>query len=314
MGAGTGCLDVGHVVQFYGHDEELADRVAGYLLEALDAGGAAIVIATAAHRREFAARLTEAGADLAAAARRGAYLALDASDTMRAFMTAGRLDADAFDRVIGGLIGRAGRNGPGQAGGGRPVRAYGEMVALLWDAGLVNLAVELEEMWDALGRRHRFSLLCGYPAGSVIRAGALDAFAEVCRVHRAVTGLSPPVHTARAFAFSRDAATAARHFAIDELRRLDAADLADDTALVVTELAANAIVHAHSGFTVDLWLRPDALRISVRDAGPLPAAGAAAALPAAPPHGLGAVDALASRWGVEPLGPAGKAVWVELRR
>lgn len=333
MGVGTGYLNVGHVVQFYGHDEELADRVADYLLEALDADGVAIVIATPAHRREFEARLTQAGADLAAATRNGAYLALDASDTMRAFMTGDRLDAGAFDRVIGGLISRAADKGTGEAGGARPVRAYGEMVALLWDAGLVNAAVELEEMWDALGRRHPFSLLCGYPVGSVTRAGAVDAFAVVCRLHREVTGLSHPIHAApsaagapgaaaapgapgavRAFAFSREAPAEARHFAVDELRRLDAADMADDTALVVTELTANAIVHAHSGFTVDLSLRTDALRISVRDAGPLPAAGGAAALPAAPPHGLGAVHALASRWGVEPLGPAGKSVWVELRR
>jgi hypothetical protein len=39
-----------------------------------------------------------------------------------------------------------------------------------------------------------------------------------------------------------------------------------------------------------------------------------AELAPAPLHGLGAVDALASRWGVESLGTAGKTVWVELRR
>jgi hypothetical protein len=54
----------------------------------------------------------------------------------------------------------------------------------------------------------------------------------------------------------------------------------------------------------------DRLRISVRDAGPLDGA----ALRPAPLHGLGAVDALASRWGVESLGNAGKTVRVELLR
>ena len=33
-----------HVVQFYGHDHELTERVAGCLLRALEDGGAAIVI------------------------------------------------------------------------------------------------------------------------------------------------------------------------------------------------------------------------------------------------------------------------------
>jgi hypothetical protein len=124
----------------------------------------------------------------------------------------------------------------------------------------------------------------------------------------------------RTFAFSREAPAAARHFAVGALRRwagadlAEHADLADDAALVVTELAANAVVHARSGFTVTLSVPGDVLRISVRDASPLPSSGAGPALPPAPLHGLGAVDALASRWGVKSLGNAGKTVWVDLRR
>ncbi|HEV2934424.1 MAG TPA: MEDS domain-containing protein [Streptosporangiaceae bacterium] len=311
----------GHVVQFYGHEEELADRVAAYLREALDGGGVAIVIATQAHRRAFEARLARltgvgAGADLDAAAGRGAYLALDADETLRALMIGDRLDGGAFEAEIGGLIRRAGQDGART----RPVSAYGEMVALLWDAGLVSAAVQLEQMWDGLLRRHPFSLFCGYPAESVIRDGHLDAFAEMCRLHHEVLGPWPRDSASaraaargatRTFAFHREAPAAARHFAVGALPRLGVADLADDAALVVTELAANAIVHARSGFTVDLAAWPGVLRISVQDTSPAPAG---AALPAAPLHGLGAVDALASRWGVEPLGPAAKAVWVELRR
>src|SRR3984957_6423631 len=168
--------DGGHVVQFYGHEEELADRVAGYLLGALRAGGVAVFIATAAHRRAFERRLADVGVDLAAAARAGTYRALDAGGTLRALMTGGQLDRGAFDRGIGELIADAGR-------GKRPVRAYGEMVTLLWDDGLVNDAVRLEEMWDSLGLSHSFSLLCSYPARSVTGDGHVEAFAEGCRLH-----------------------------------------------------------------------------------------------------------------------------------
>ena len=208
--------------------------------------------------------------------------------------------------------------------GGRPVRAYGEMVALLWDDGLVNAAIQLEAMWNELGRAHSFSLFCGYPVGSVTRDGHLDAFAAVCRLHQEVVGFSAarvsgsggPAdgHSAvRTFAFARDAPAAARHFTVGTLRDWGGGDIADDAALAVTELAANAIVHAHSAFTILLSVRGDLVRISVRDARPLPAAPGAALAPA-PLHGLGAVDALASRWGVESLGNAGKTVWVELCR
>jgi hypothetical protein len=113
----------------------------------------------------------------------------------------------------------------------------------------------------------------------------------------------------RTFAFARDAPALARHFAVATLRGWGAGDVADAAALVVTELAANAILHAHSAFTVILSARADLLRISVRDASPLHGE-----LRPAPLHGLGAVNAMASRWGVESLGNAGKTVWVDLHR
>src|SRR6266550_3582940 len=131
---GTENLNVGrHVVQFYGRDEELAERVTDYLLGALDSGGAAIVIATPEHRRAFETRLRQAG-----------------------------LDSAAFDRVIGAVIRRA-------AVGGRAVRAFGEMVALLWDDALVTDALQLEALWEELAARHPFSLFCAYRADSVTR-------------------------------------------------------------------------------------------------------------------------------------------------
>jgi hypothetical protein len=288
-----------HVVQFYGRDEELADRVTDYLLGALDGGGVAVVIATPEHRREFETRLGQAGVDLAAARGDGSYLAWDAAQMLSELMAAGKLDGAAFDRVIGAVIAAAGA-------GGRPVRAFGEMVALLWDDGLVSDAVRLEAMWEELGGRHPFSLFCGYRTDAVTRD--MDAFAEVCRLHGEIVGSRSG--TARPFPFSREAPAAARHFAVATLNAWGAGDLAGDVALVVTELAANAIVHARSAFTVTLSVHDDLLRISVRDAVPLDGAG----LRPAPRHGLAVVAALASRWGVESLGNAGKTVWVDLLR
>ena len=311
---GTENLNVGqHVVQFHGHDGELAERVPDYLRMALDGGGAAIVIATPEHRSEFEARLEQAGAGLAAARADGRYLTLDARETLREVLADGAtLDGAAFDRVIGSLIRQA-------AAAGRAVRAYGELVALLWDDGLVNAAAQLEALWAEFSRTQPFSLFCGYRADSVTRE--IDAFAEVCRLHHAVVGPGPDSPSAQAgvpdavrtFGFSREAPATARHFAVATVCEWGLADVADDAALVVTELAANAIVHAQSGFTVVLSPRGNLLRIAVRDRCPLPAEGQAALMPI-PLHGLGAVDALAIRWGVESLGNAGKTVWVDVRR
>ena len=72
------------------------------------------------------------------------------------------------------------------AASGRRVRAYGEMVALLWDAGDVLGAIELETLWHELGRELSFSLFCSYPASSVSGPEHAQALHQVCHLHSAV--------------------------------------------------------------------------------------------------------------------------------
>ena len=173
-----------HVVVFHQDDDEFAGRVTGYLLEALQDEGVAIVIATPAHRLSFEERLEQAGIDVAAAQAAGSYLALDASETMRQFIVADWPEPASFWRAISPLIKQA----PGTR---RPVRVFGEMVSLLWDAGLVNSAIELEAMWNELGRQYPFSLLCAYRSHSVSGSHHLDALAEVCGAHAVAIGVPP---------------------------------------------------------------------------------------------------------------------------
>jgi hypothetical protein len=292
-----------HVVQFYNDDAELVERVGGYLREAVLDGGVALVIATAAHRAAFEARLADAGVDVAEAVERGAYLAFSAEEMLGRFMIDGQPDSAGFQGVVGSLIATAVRSGA-------PVRAYGEMVALLWDAGLVGAAIELEALWNELGCLYPFSLFCAYPAQLVAGNGHFDAFNEVCLLHAEIVDASSAGAQARAFLLSPSAPAEARHFAVDVIHQMGAAHLADDVALVATELAANALVHARSAFTIALSSGDGVVRISVRDESGLPASG----LPATPLHGLGAVATLALRWGVVPFGDNGKAVWAELPR
>ena len=152
-----------------------------YLLPAIAADGVAIVLATPDHRRSFEERLTRAGADVAVARARGSYLALDASETIRRFMAADRPDPASFWREITPLLQRA-------ATAGRPIRIFGEMVSLLWDEGLVSAAIEVEAMWNELGDRYPFSLLCAYPAQLVCCVHQLDAVTQVCGAHAEVIG------------------------------------------------------------------------------------------------------------------------------
>ncbi len=145
-----------HAVLFHTSEKELADRVSEHLYDGGEPG-TCIVIATPQHRRLITERLGQAGIDVPAEWAKGAFVALDAEETMASFMVEGWPDPAAFWQTLSPVIKRAlTRSGP--------VRLYGEMVALLWDDGRRSAAVDLEALWNELGRQYSFSLLCAYPA------------------------------------------------------------------------------------------------------------------------------------------------------
>lgn len=92
----------------------------------------------------------------------------------------------------------------------------------------------------------------------------------------------------------------------------------DDFALVVSELATNALDHTHSGrggkFTIRLALHEDHIRVTVRDAGPRQGRTPTRRTPqltAEHGRGLGIVDALSRSWGVATIGTG---VYAEVTR
>jgi hypothetical protein len=301
-----------HVVQIYGCEEELTRGVAQYLADAISGGGVAVVVAAPAHRQAFEERMARLGVDVPAARRGGSYITVGADDALGRFVVGGRVDAARFDQVIGRLLRDA-------VASGRPVRAYGEMVAILWDAGHVNAALELETQWNELARELPFSLYCAYPEESVAGDIHRESLEHVYHLHEAViSGGSgaEPLHVRplgrtgawRAFLAHREAPRLARHFLTETLQRWEIGELAGDAALVVTELATNAVVHADSSFTVALAMLEGGVRISVSDTMPMPEG---ATLPADPGHGLGVIAAVSRVWGIRPTAE-GKVVWAEL--
>jgi anti-sigma regulatory factor (Ser/Thr protein kinase) len=106
---------------------------------------------------------------------------------------------------------------------------------------------------------------------------------------------------------------AARQFVIETCRQHGLRAMAHEAAIVVTELATNAVTHARTPFVVVVALLRDVVRISVQDASP------AVPVPREPElldtsgRGLALVSAVATKWGVE-LGDTSKVVWAELQR
>jgi hypothetical protein len=305
-----------HAVKFYEHDAELVAAVGPYLAAAIHAQEVALVIATEPHRRAFESALEAHGVEVESAKASGRLVSLDAATTISEFYAAGKIDDDAFRGLIGGVLRAA-------AAAGRPLRAFGEMVALLWDAGDVVAAIALEKLWHELGRELPFTLLCSYPTASVAAAGHAQALAQVCHLHCSV--LSPAaVHgtpsaatcaqtgTSAPFDVDPDSPGRARRLVVDTLRRWGAPNrLVDDVALLVSELATNAVRHADSSFSVTVRASGSTLRVAVHDGAALAGTLSEAWLIPQPLHGLSLVDALCTRWGVEDT-RHGKLVWAEL--
>jgi hypothetical protein len=155
-----------HIVHVHRDREFLVDSVSTYLQGALDAGEAAIVIARPALREALALRLKHG---------EGLHV-LDAERTLERFMRDGMPQWNEFHRVVGGLIARLRLSYPG-------VRAYGEMVDILWQRGGHDAAIRLEEFWNELGRLQTFSLFCAYDLDSLDESAAGGGLERICQVH-----------------------------------------------------------------------------------------------------------------------------------
>ncbi len=168
-----------HFVQFYDADGPLLTSLTGFIGKGLDSGSGAIVVATKAHRDQLDLLLMQDGIDVAGANAAGRYVSLDANETLAQFMVDGSPEPKRFADLVGGVVARV-------ADGRRSVRAFGEMVALLWAQGNYTGAIRLEELWNDLQKSHSFSLFCAYPMTAFCGQELADPLAGVCTTHSRV--------------------------------------------------------------------------------------------------------------------------------
>ena len=167
-----------HIVQFYENDHFLSAAVADFLAGGIESGEPVLVIATEPHRDAFTVRLKAKGVNVEQVSRSGQLMMLDARETLATFMEGAVPNPVRFRANIGVLIDAL------MAGGTHSsVRAYGEMVDLLWKDGNTEGAIRLEEMWNELASTHIFTLLCAYAMGNFYKEAHAGHFHDVCRQH-----------------------------------------------------------------------------------------------------------------------------------
>lgn len=163
-----------HAVRFYEDAHSLCRIVSGFVAEGLALGQPALIIATPRHLEGIVQSLTAATLDVEALKAKGDLLLLDAHQTLATFMVNSLPDSDFFKATAGSALEKLahGRSGT--------IRAYGEMVDVLWKDGKNDAAIKLEMLWNRLANTHDFALLCGYAMGSFYKSASVET---ICRHH-----------------------------------------------------------------------------------------------------------------------------------
>ena len=174
-----------HLVQIYENEKIFLDTLEGFAGTGFLANDSVVIIATATHLDALNTRLRSQGFDLNALVKADQYIPIDAEDLLSIFLVDGWIDEKIFNSFINDIVFRAKqRNGK--------VRAFGEMVAVLWEQGHCDATVQLENLWNQLHGKSPFTLFCAYPKTGFLQP-ATDSIDIICKQHaRVIDGYARP--------------------------------------------------------------------------------------------------------------------------
>ena len=170
-----------HVLQIYENDESFLCTLEGFVLSGLEAGECVVLIATPEHITALRERLSQKELSVVELIADDQLIFLDAEETLSKFMVNGWPEAMLFDETISAIVKRAtNRN--------RSLRAFGEMVALLWAKGEKSATVHLEILWNRFCEMQRFCLFCAYPSNGFTQEVNFSAHTICCAHAKMISG------------------------------------------------------------------------------------------------------------------------------
>lgn len=164
-----------HVLQIYENDGILLDSLSGFIGGGIKAGECVIVIATGNHLAALHQLLTSYGISVSTLVADERYIPLNAEATLSKFMRNGYPDELLFNETISFLFKKASSKG-------RRTRAFGEMVAILWEKGYQSAAIQMEGLWNKLMATKSFTLFCAYPRAE-FRGNVDESIKRICDCH-----------------------------------------------------------------------------------------------------------------------------------
>lgn len=156
-------------MKFYPSDDALVAAATAFIGEGLRATERVCAFVTLEHQQRFSSLLKVEGVDVAHALKAGQLLFVDAHEALGQILDGQLPDPQKFEAVVGPVL-------QSLLASGAPVRAYGELVDLLWRDGKQEGALMLESLWTGLQKKYPFSLLSAYAVAGFARKDVqLDA-------------------------------------------------------------------------------------------------------------------------------------------
>jgi len=173
-----------HILQIYENDDAFLDVLLSFVGDGFRKNECVIVIASQGHLDLLEQRLVSIGISVETLKTIDRYIPLNAEETLSKFMVKGWPDETLFNQIVSSIIQKANTNG-------YIVRAFGEMVALLWEQGNYGATVQLEELWNKFCAKEAFSLFCAYPKAGFTDS-ATNSVSHICEAHsKMILGSNP---------------------------------------------------------------------------------------------------------------------------
>ncbi len=174
-----------HLVQVYENETVFMNTLEGFVGSGILANDTVVLIATKAHIEVLSMRLKNQCFDLNALEKSQKLILLDAEETLSKFMQNGWPNEKLFFETIRAVFKNAkSRN--------TRVRAFGEMVAILWEQKNYGATVHLEHLWNKFCESQEFCLYCAYPKSGFTNDPA-ESIKNICCTHsKVIAGFPHP--------------------------------------------------------------------------------------------------------------------------
>jgi MEDS: MEthanogen/methylotroph, DcmR Sensory domain len=175
-----------HVVQVYENDEILIETLSSFVTVGCKVGDACVIIATEAHLFALEEKIKYSGFDMDSLQKQNRIILLDASLTLSKFMVNDWPDEQLFFTTVSAIVESVGPQ--------NKIRAFGEMVAVLWEQGLYGATIYLEQLWEKFFLQYPLCLFCAYPK-KAFEKNYESSIQHVCRKHsKMIDGVHKQVH------------------------------------------------------------------------------------------------------------------------